>query len=96
MGFYVDPAFETKEEWLIKHALPDVSPMHAPKHHMVVVSGVVYIAVCLVDNGAFTAAGICYSTNELAVFAHNDGRFKLWYMIPQSALEPFLFGQRVQ
>lgn len=34
--------------------------------------------VCVVNNGLFEAAGYAFSPDELAVFAHPDGRPKRW------------------
>jgi hypothetical protein len=37
--------------------------------------------VCVVENGMFDAAGIVYSDEELAAFAHFDGRRKTWLLV---------------
>lgn len=54
------------------------------------------MAVCLVDNGAFTAAGVAYSSGELEVFAREDGRFKQWYMVPSVKLVEIVPGLPLQ
>lgn len=45
------------------------------------------MAVVLVDNGGFTAAGIAFSPSELAAFSRPDLRRKLWFMVPIADLE---------
>ena len=98
MGLYINPTDMTKEEWLNKHKY--ASPMeyfprfgeifghYGPNNDTVL--------VCLVDNGYFTAAGICYNDRELQDFARDDGRRKVWYAIKRSDLKPFLHGQHVE
>ena len=66
MGYYINPPGETKEEWLNNHGLEvtgdDVTWGRLPD----------MILVCLVDNGPFTAAGICYSEVEFDEFNASD------------------------
>jgi hypothetical protein len=40
------------------------------------------ITVCLVDNKIFTAAAVEYSKEEAIAFAEEDGRPKIWFVIP--------------
>jgi hypothetical protein len=74
MGAYVNPENESKESWLQKNAvLPDFYPTWdtVPEGQL---------AVCLVNNGPFTAAGIAFSEAEFKVFADpKDRRGKVWF-----------------
>ena len=66
MGYYVDPPTGTKEEWLDFHGVEvmpgDLSWGHLPDT----------VLVCLVDNGPFTAAGICYNEANFNEFRALD------------------------
>ena len=88
MGFYIDPTQETKEQWLARNA--QEGPLVVEKN----VDGD-NVAVCLVDNGAFTAAGICWCQEELEAFKQPDGRMKIWFWVPIKAVEPFMHGQKI-
>lgn len=48
------------------------------------------LPVCLVDNGAFTAAGIAYDPRERDDFLRDDGRTKYWFAVRRSRLFPWL------
>ena len=96
MGFYINPKDTTKEAWLekygvsLEHFVPDKNCAPDPSN-----PDNTLVVVCWVDNGVFTAAGICYSQDELEAFKYADGREKRWYIVPLKDLEPFLFGQEV-
>ncbi len=65
MGYYIDPPEGTKEEWLTNHGVEvsgDLRWGHPPDT----------VLVCLVDNGPFTAAGICYNEAEFNEFRALD------------------------
>ena len=84
MGTYINPPDCSKEEWLKKNAVSaSMIPPHVYKDRGLV-------AVCLVDNGAFTAAGICVDQQELEVFSRPDSRPKIWYKVPEDKLAQFL------
>ena len=81
MGLYLEPGTD-KKQWLDIKATPITD----------VVFGTISIKmgdvpddkviVCLVDNGAFYAAGIAYDNYELQAFNHdNDPRAKIWYYL---------------
>jgi hypothetical protein len=78
MGLYINVP-QGKEAWLNQHgentgsSVPSITPTHLP--------------VCLVDNGMFTAAAICYSPRELEAFNQpGDFRPKTWYRVPVDSL----------
>lgn len=84
MGYYINPPDMTKEQFLKKHGKLltqveikdfDFSSDSLP--------------VCLVDNGAFTAAGIGYDAHEVQAFLHPDHRPKTWYAVSRENLKPY-------
>lgn len=91
MGCYVNPPSITKEEWLEKNGLlvgrmnqgqEDLVPTFSgfPSHHLPVI---------LVDNAAFTAAGVAYCPQEYDSFllpSYKDSRPKLIYSVEQDKL----------
>jgi len=86
MGYYINPAGESKESWLTRNGVRCVGTpawKNTPEAHL---------PVCLMDNGPFTAAGIAYDESEFNAFI-GDGtnmRPKSWYMVPASLLEEYL------
>ena len=75
MGAYINPPDESKETFLEREGA-DLFPVDfksVPEGHL---------AVCLVDNGWFTAAGIAFDEKEFEVFARYDGRRKYWFTVP--------------
>ena len=85
MGYYINPPDgSSKEHWLHNNAR-EVSPRELAAFDF---SGP-DLPICLVDNGFFTAAGICYCPEELEVFQHDDGREKKWFVATKQSLEPF-------
>jgi hypothetical protein len=86
MGYYVNPpGGQSKEEWLDINGTPCE---YVPDYDNTRIN----MAVCLVDNGGFTAAGVAYSSNELECFAVEDGRQKRWYMVPSDKLVAIVPG----
>lgn len=94
MGYYINPTNgQTKEQWLEQHATGNKYPRIPPKTINDGPEGT--LPVVLVDNFAFTAAGICYSQCELEDFSMDDGRLKFWYFVPVAKLievEPSVAG----
>lgn len=88
MGFYINPPNCSKEDFLVKHGtfLGAAPATHREGDN---------IAVCLVDNGGFTAAGIAIDQRERNDFAREDGRAKVWFHVPLPLLTPFLHGQPI-
>lgn len=68
MGYYVNPPRESKEAFLRRVGIA------APSDHRISWDSVPkgFLPVVLVNNGAFTAAGICYSKAELDQFTRSD------------------------
>lgn len=81
MGIYINPKDCAKEQWLAKYR--DTVTRAPPTSH---IEGD-RMAVVLVDNEGFTAAGIAFSPSELAAFSRPDLRPKLWFMVPIADLE---------
>lgn len=82
MGSYINPSDCSKEQWLADHGIP-VHGNRIPR--IGELEG--FLPVCLVDNGAFTAAGICFNDRELAAFSQpSDYRPKRWFHVSQELL----------
>lgn len=80
MGAYINPPNgDDKILWLMQYATEARS--HDPQ---TILEGCPEgsLPVCLVDNGAFQAAAIGFSADEVKAFAVPDGRMKLWYYAP--------------
>lgn len=94
MGYYINPTDGlTKEEWLMKFGerkdgvvQQEVDTWNEIPENC--------LAVCLVDNGPFTAAAIAYKESEFEVFKDNtnDDRPKTWFLVEKEMLEEFLEG----
>ena len=85
MGYYINPSFGTKEEWLAHNAAPvrDPDSVFMPED---------FYFVCLVDNGEFTAAAIAYSKDEFDYFRSgqrngSDRRPFRWFYAHRETLE---------
>ncbi len=75
MGMYINPTNDMTKEQFLKAA--DAVILRNPAWPAPM--GKVY--VCLVDNGAFTAAGVAYDKREMEAFNYrspDDLRPKLW------------------
>lgn len=99
MGYYINPRDMSKEDFLYQNG----HVIHT--HHINdVLSGKLFdglcLPVCLVNNGAFTAAAIAYDKAEATAFqGKEDVRPKTWFAVPKEQLRPYLgesfFDQRV-
>lgn len=89
MGYYIDPIDgQDKGLWLEANGIRLSSKPN--EYTRINDAGVQYHAVCLVDNGWMTAAGICYDKRELEAFTRpEDLRPKWWYMVPTEKLRMF-------
>lgn len=85
MGYYINPPDCSKEEFLLRHGIP----VELPKTLTMLFGDKALLPVCLVDNGAFTAAGIAYCPQEAQAFAKPDGRAKQWYLVLRNDLVPY-------
>jgi len=81
MGIYIDPPNCSKEDWLLENAEPIPSDFNIEE----VPSD--YLAVCLVNNGAFTAAAVIDSGGELEAFRRPDGRPRVWFQVAINKLK---------
>lgn len=77
MGWYINPPSQSKESWLLDRDEPTTKPGQITETHL---------PVCLVNNGPFTAAAVCPNERELAEFAREDGRPKVWFQISRRDL----------
>ena len=76
MGYYVNPPTESKETWLRKHGTNISKPSSYEKISKD------KCAVCLVFNGAFTAAAIAYEQREIDDFNDpTDNRPRQWFLV---------------
>lgn len=86
MGYYVNPPDNTKEQWLAdngREVVEPTSPLAPPG----------FLFVCLVDNGPFTAAAVCYDDREYSAFADpSDRRPRRWFMVSVDALRMVVSG----
>lgn len=80
MGYYINPGDRTKEQFLKEHGT-SISQAQAREH-----KASDRLVVCLVDNGAFTAAGIAYDDRERDAFMHPDHRTRWWYLVDRAKL----------
>ena len=68
MGAYVNPPDMTKEDWLKKNAIHYLGDLEAA----IAACKDDQLVVILVDNGAFTAAAICFDKEEITEFNRED------------------------
>jgi hypothetical protein len=82
MDFYVNPPGMTKEEWL--HFNADiVMPVGAsPKER----TDGSKIAVCLVDCGSHTSAGVAFDQTQFERMTIDDGRARVWFYVETEKL----------
>lgn len=75
MGRYINPEQGTKEQWLRNNGIALAS---APLEF----DFTEHLPVCLVDNGAFAAAAIATTEDELVYFrSPSDLRPKKWFAV---------------
>jgi len=74
MGCYVNPVEVRKEDWLNKNGEEVGNAITFDGRDGC-------LPVCLINNGFFTAAGVCYSESEFKAFKAEDGRKKRWFYV---------------
>lgn len=90
MGYYVNPIDGSEKEiWLKENGV--VASVSSIRNFNYDGN---FLPVCLVENFAFTAAGIAYSPEERDIFIIPDGRPKTWFIVPAEKLTPFMGGLR--
>jgi len=78
MTCYINPPDQDKVDWLLANGerIPVACPI-TPTH----------LPVCLVDNGPFTAAGICLTPRDRHRFSDPlDDRPKVWFKVSREKL----------
>lgn len=81
MGIYINPKGQSKEEWLLSIDDKSVGLVRNPRPDEVL--------LCHVSNPGFTALAVCYNRAEFYAFNHpDDHRFKIWVIVPKSAVCP--------
>lgn len=86
MGYYINPKDQTKEAFLLEQGHP-VSEAALARYTFDEDT----LPVCWVQNPGMTAAGIAYNQEELNRFLMGVGNRKFqWYLVPRSALAPYL------
>lgn len=78
MGCYVNPPVTSKEVWLLENGRRVLASECKITE--------TEVPVCLMNNGAFTAAGVAFNRNELNAFNRpEDPRPKVWFMVSREA-----------
>lgn len=85
MGYYINPEKCSKEQWLADNGQV-ITPAEARDFNY---SGE-RLPVCLVSNGAFTAAGIGYCREETDAFLYPDGRPRMFFSVEKEKLKEFI------
>ena len=76
MGYYVNPPKESKETWLKENG----TVIRQPVSYELIAEH--RCAICLMDNGPFSAAAIIYDQRELDDFGDpTDHRPKQWFLV---------------
>lgn len=85
MGYYINPTDKTKEAFLGEHGTKITKDEALAADYL----GDAW-PVCLVDNGAFTAAAISYDVMETQAFLQpDDYRDKQWFLVKRELLKPY-------
>lgn len=88
MGFYINPTDCTKEEFLRANG----TRIKQEECQATLDTGT-HLPVCLIDNGAFTAAGILYNQQALNYWLQprsDDHRLRWFFSVSRHDLRPYL------
>lgn len=89
MGYYINPVGMTKEQFLLSHG-QRVSKAEAKAAFSEDADS---LPVVLINNGAFTAAGIAYDLDKFnALTRGDDPRPKAIYLVSKLDLAPYYKG----
>ena len=82
MGYYIEGPLKNKGKFLEEqYNARECSQIEAFVH----IEDLAEIGICVVDNGPFEAAALCYSDNEFMVFSNpHDLRPKKWYLMDRT------------
>ena len=81
MGYYIETAgqLKNKAQYIVDKYDAIILDGVPPKS---MVNDLTTVLICVVDNGPFEAAGVCYDIGEYEVFTQPaDGRPKQWLLI---------------
>lgn len=94
MGMYIETdSNKNKAEYIIKKMRGVRAPSADAAKRMASSIG---IPVCVVDNGPFEAAGVCYSQKEFNAFTQpEDYRDKTWLIVPRQEIINY-FGPSIE
>ena len=85
MGLYVNPDGMTKEAWLDRNALAEISPEEMVRNHAKLIAERM-VPMVWINNGPFTALAVGYSSREVADFARPDPRPKRYLVVGRDSL----------
>lgn len=85
MGCYVDPPNETKEKFLEREGREVESDYITQNYKQIKEKD--KLPIVLVDNGPFTAAGVCYVEREFERFVRYDNSPKRFFIVPIEKLK---------
>lgn len=102
MGLYVNPKNMEKEEWLLLNATACVGhavPLDTAIEELGIADKLYkeLYPVCLVNNGSFTAAAVCYCSMEKDRFNdESDPRPRMWLFVTKERLATVLSEEEVK
>lgn len=86
MARYINPKKISKEAFLLEHGKLITFADVAKLRFDTIPEG--YVLVCFVDNGPFTAAGICEGQRDMNEFQRlDDTRPRMFFLVPIDTIE---------